>query len=496
MVNQCTLLRGTGPDQNISSPILGLPMELFGRIFLAAAHDPDTPTEHAGGEHAVPIEVTISHVCSTWRNVALSCRRLWSVFNNRGQDGIELIDRLVTYLSRSAPLPLELTLYFSTEEPLLPVAEEAVQLVVDQIERWKSVTFSMKKPIPFLTGLQSSLMYREAPLLQYLKLDVGSIGTGQPWVHNSLEACIMQLGSSSLSYLELTNTSGAFFLPSLSNITVLTLDVDHHGPKIAFVAFFCAITSLPLIALSVTNEALHFELDDVIGQFHMSTLKHLRWANTGDDEIFPAFVIFLSNLIAPLLETLSIFCVPFCEEPLPLKSQFPRLHTFSSVDCDTISLEWVQRIGAATPNVTKLVIVARKTGALMHNLNNHHALNNTTTAVLWPKLQHVVIHNHADIQMFVNFVRFRNDCTGIGSVLPKLELRVAQAHLEEWDRQSLVSQTAKSALQELESLCEAVDQVDLKEEFNHGRWPMDIDLPVREGMFVESRTFSVDQWVA
>ncbi|TBU23258.1 hypothetical protein BD311DRAFT_731651 [Dichomitus squalens] len=127
---------------NSMTPIHSLPVELLTRIFQLGVDSQPAPDDRDPCE--LTFEVTISHVCRHWRNVALHTPHLWTTIHFRTTPHMT---RGNTYLARNARLPIDIYVDTCSEdayahrqdllfrEQFIPV----FNIVLPHIDRWREL---------------------------------------------------------------------------------------------------------------------------------------------------------------------------------------------------------------------------------------------------------------------------------------------------------------------------------------------------------------------
>ncbi|KAF9449622.1 hypothetical protein P691DRAFT_727645 [Macrolepiota fuliginosa MF-IS2] len=163
--------------QSLSKPrppttIHCLPDEILAYIFLFSCHDCDPVAVSRGAV------LYITHVCSRWRQLALSLGELWAFLVVSFPITPEELDRTKTWLGRSEPYPLHITV--DVRDPDWDFNEEShpvqwfemqatMGVILPEIERWKEMKIYADNWAP----LHAFLYYTRntsAPLLQDLVL--------------------------------------------------------------------------------------------------------------------------------------------------------------------------------------------------------------------------------------------------------------------------------------------------------------------------------------
>ncbi|KAI0944597.1 hypothetical protein AcW1_002268 [Taiwanofungus camphoratus] len=168
------------------APISVLPIELLAEIFLLHAAQiqadcPPIPTRYYSW-------INISHVCSSWRAVALGCPKLWSniLVTDRGWPA--------EFLKRSQKVPLSVIVYMH-----LHISEEPLALVSKEIPRIRELRLETCSNL--LVKIWNKLQ-GPAPLLETLVVTEESADTlvTDQQVHSML---LLQDGAQHLRRLEL-----------------------------------------------------------------------------------------------------------------------------------------------------------------------------------------------------------------------------------------------------------------------------------------------------
>ncbi|KAJ6455381.1 hypothetical protein C8R45DRAFT_1082443 [Mycena sanguinolenta] len=131
--------------RSLISPVTKLPVELLAEIFHLTIRDDDRHVWDALG---------ISQVCSYWRQIAHSTPRLWTgpmevyLRQGRGSDGEQVyVDGLKTWLQRSAPLSVPITLllgsgYYKNSNNRIPDG------ILSTAPRWRSLRLDVPDTTP------------------------------------------------------------------------------------------------------------------------------------------------------------------------------------------------------------------------------------------------------------------------------------------------------------------------------------------------------------
>lgn len=211
-----------------------LPTELLSCIFLLIVNDP--------AENHLSI-LTISHVCSRWRQVTLSNGALWArivlTFPMSGQK-LSCAD---TWLSRSGTSPLDILLDVRDPEWgwkeydhkfRLEHMESIMQLLITHIKRWRMVEMRADTWAPICIFLWYCRGARAAPVLEKISLsrcNAYFTSRGQIFQPTSLHRPIKLFGDIALDRLRKVSLVGVHIdwsEPPLRNLTHLTFRYHAH----------------------------------------------------------------------------------------------------------------------------------------------------------------------------------------------------------------------------------------------------------------------------
>jgi len=150
------------PAQSLISHMDILPIELHQEVFL-----------HAVGRRPSDYRVlyAIAGTCRYWRDTCLQTPDLWAHLELSDPIVAHDIDRAKLYLSRSAQVPLDITIrsaevYFTDDgEPF----HQALSLIAAQAHRWRNCHFYL--PISYVAHLWDTLGSQRTPLLEELIME-------------------------------------------------------------------------------------------------------------------------------------------------------------------------------------------------------------------------------------------------------------------------------------------------------------------------------------
>ncbi|TFK22654.1 hypothetical protein FA15DRAFT_671269 [Coprinopsis marcescibilis] len=342
-------------------PISRIPTELVELIFLSAVH---ITQEELWNDDKVPLlEVTISHVCSRWRHVALRCRKLWKSFaNGPSRIARNTVERFEIYAQRSGSEALQIRLRLFdifAYEPRHIIARKMVRKAIAHVERWQHVKIEMADKLSELREHRRLLHNREAPFLEYIHLGFSPLYEESPLDLEDLEPQILTVGCPNLVHLNLDNAGAAILLPPLQHLTSLDLTVIGDGCMCIPWMTFLVITKLPLTLLSVMDPAIMPPDDTWTEPVEMENLRHLRWKNIHIGpfrigELEPLKSLF-QNLRAPTLEALTLEHIDLSviHQVPPL----PNLRTVYFIDSPRFTTELGTRLATSCPDLATVVVL-------------------------------------------------------------------------------------------------------------------------------------------
>ncbi|KAK7048055.1 hypothetical protein R3P38DRAFT_2867138 [Favolaschia claudopus] len=147
--------RPPDPQSFLPSPISALPVELLSKMFLFsvdAESDPDTYTQDA---------YWVSHVCSYWRNVAISTPEMWTgpltvpvSFEREPEKESFYVEGLQAWLARSEPLAVSICLEgFRSGSNFAETSSLITQELAKIVPRWRSLQMRQRVLSSFVEAL-------------------------------------------------------------------------------------------------------------------------------------------------------------------------------------------------------------------------------------------------------------------------------------------------------------------------------------------------------
>ncbi|KAF9525544.1 hypothetical protein CPB83DRAFT_859453 [Crepidotus variabilis] len=177
-----------------------IPEDILREIFLRCL--PDT---HDAVIHPNESPILLTHICSSWRRVALSTPLLWStihlpLYNSPSfyppippptstelEENVQARERVIqTWLDRSSTCPLSLTLI---DLDLPPASQKIFNLIVSSSHRWRSMKFSTSHQ-RIQTMSESNQL--DLSVLQNLEIELQATGSWEshnliPQAHSKLQ---------------------------------------------------------------------------------------------------------------------------------------------------------------------------------------------------------------------------------------------------------------------------------------------------------------------
>ncbi|KAF8901524.1 hypothetical protein CPB84DRAFT_1708404 [Gymnopilus junonius] len=384
-------------------PFMKLPIEVTCMIFEYAA--PYSTVRSQEPAKLLLPEVVVSHVCRTWRKISLGFPRLWTAFSHDASLTPRVpLDRFDAYLERSTSHHLDLWFGFKKAGKFTEHFK-LLENALPHIARWRCFTFSSDTHSDILAVLRflGRLKSTAAPQLQHISLrpafgDLRRLGIMAPHVDTNTASTLFVDGAPKLRSLMLDGTSGFIYLPLLSNITTLRIEVpDGHAysiplswPTLQHVLSVPSLTNLSLVGEMLDITDSHFDPQCPI---KMGSLKHLRFGSND------ALIFILSVLHAPLLETLFLdnIWLPFDMVTIPVATDighgshaFPLLKSvsFSQVHSSSVYPHETLYFARMLESATEICICNKSyVDSMFETLLNDRDLNQK----YWTNVKHVTL---------------------------------------------------------------------------------------------------------
>ncbi|KAF5324799.1 hypothetical protein D9611_004067 [Ephemerocybe angulata] len=287
-----------------ASPISSCPNEILSMVFhqLQRAWRADTDKDITQ-----IAEVTVSHVCSHWRRVALSLPALWCGFQYSGvfyDPGQPAEERLAAYLERSGQHPFDLWIDLGKADSMDGGRiSQMLTAVLPHLHRFRVLQLLSNKR-QCLDRFRESLATASVPLLEACAICPDSENTDGNVPPLTLPN-IFQNGAPSLKYVRLDETSLFNIRPPLDTVVQLRIERRKEVSQSWLPnTILDDILSLPnLETLSLFGDLFHLQNDagstpekPILAR----NLKHIRSTGT-----FPTIYLF-SHVLAPSLESITL----------------------------------------------------------------------------------------------------------------------------------------------------------------------------------------------
>jgi hypothetical protein len=175
--------------------------------------------------------ISVTHVCSHWRHVALECPGLWSRIEIQSVSGTS-ITSAEDFLTRSKRAPLTLT------ADIRPASQERIRSVLMHMDRMQELVLNSVGQLD--QGLFTIMETYPAPLLERFDISFIQGGVNSPRLPDQLFAG----NHPSLRELRLTNCSHSWNLPSLDTLVSLRISDDSGVGSDRFPSLFQLISIL------------------------------------------------------------------------------------------------------------------------------------------------------------------------------------------------------------------------------------------------------------
>ncbi|KAF8070737.1 hypothetical protein FPV67DRAFT_1040719 [Lyophyllum atratum] len=257
--------------------------------------------------YIIPFEVTMSHVCARWRDIALDTPLLWTMIDIYSTDSLDYVS---SYLKRSQSCPSHVRFdIWESDRHLDPAAAAAfmplVDLVIQHIARWQTLLiFTSHK------STTASILLKMAdlapPLLQRLRIvDDDELISMDPIEVLSTNPRVFAGGAPSLVALHLNSL---YCLPPLINVTTLYLHTSTYFSSYELNTE--VLSDLTMACPSLSFLSIHGKLlgpwsgNDIT----MPSVRSLWFRNRDEDTLSAKFLMTVS---LPNLESLWLDCPHF-----------------------------------------------------------------------------------------------------------------------------------------------------------------------------------------
>lgn len=376
-----------------------------------------------------PCEITISHVCKSWRTIALDLPQLWSAYRytpSRSRD-VEVIGRFSAYLNRSGTQTLDIWLNFRGDHSAkwITVQRTLFQASLQQAARWRRYTILLDNTSGPETFVQchESLKNIHAPNLEHFAFcpqglhPPASVSRSKEALFNSR---ILTRGAPALRSTRLDSNSFYYYLPPISGLTALRIDSPSQyvsNTTISLGAFIPVLEIPSLRNLSISGINIREDLSDGIPQaLAMKSLKELRCSSADVIELF-------QYIHTPRLETLVLKRADF---PILLPKSVSALTSLVLINCSVPWKRLSQEMTHISERVTHLTISEQSSGTFHRDALRCF----DPTENRWPRL----VYLGCNIQMVSQLV-FYCQFAELRHPFP-LTLRVHRNLLELWETRS------------------------------------------------------------
>ncbi|KAH9936656.1 uncharacterized protein B0H18DRAFT_1206904 [Fomitopsis serialis] len=274
---------------NRLAPISELPAEILSEVFLyAAAVDGSDAYSSVWPTWTLYGWICVSHVCKYWRFVALSCPALWcNLTVTRREWTTEL-------LARSKKVPLYVTMTYPVEDvpafgssrPLVhEESEETAALVLSHLARIRSLSVTVKRPLPDRT-LQ--LLDGPVSLLESLTIQYGYAPHTSSAEHHHTQSLVHRAGAHRLRRLEVHNLHlqwNQFLLAQLTHLTITGVVQQRYKALVDAPNMLDALSQMSLLEELVIETSLAAPFDQTVvptasTRASLPHLRHLRVRET------------------------------------------------------------------------------------------------------------------------------------------------------------------------------------------------------------------------
>lgn len=418
-----------------TSKMTKLPTEIMCLIFIYARDNYYRSQTHRS-THTIACEIIISHVCPSWRTMALALPQLWNTFqctrkyraHPHGHS-----KRFSVYLARSLTQPLDIWIDFQRNpfpDPLeLRLEDPWVDFfltLVGASARWRRYTM-------LLGSTKDHVKYRKllrdvhAPLLEYFAFFPKSAAhLILPLLPRSLSfftPLVLTGGAPVLQSIWLDSLSFVYNMPPLhAHLTTLRIDMvsDFSSNTMIILDMFIEVLRIPSLSnLSLSGINIREDLSDGIRgpDITMKSLKEFRCSSADVVELF-------QYIHTPALQTIVLKNVDF---PRLFETSVLALQHLVLIRCSVPWRRLTQELSYVTASITHLTISERVNGTFQRDVLTYfdYKLDH------WPKLTYLA----CNIPAAVGVIAFYHQFARMRAPYP-LILRINSAFLDLWEAES------------------------------------------------------------
>ncbi len=434
--------------------VFNIPTEILCVIFIFARDlslllDP----KRFGG---LPCEIVISHVCKSWRTIALDFPQLWSTYRYGPSRRLAGINRFSTYVERSGPQMLDIWLNFRGGNGLR--WNPLFRATLEQAGRWRRYTILLDTS-DHTSNLQVYVKYHQslrdlyAPHLEHFAFCPVQ---PPPFLNTSKEALfnprLLILGAPALKSIRLDSNSFYHYLPPISGLTTLRIDSPSQYVSNTTVTLhsFVPVLQIPSLRnLSISGINIREDLTEgVPDELVMKSLKELRCSSADVIELF-------QHIHTPRLETLVLKRADF---PILQPKSVSVLTRLILINCSVPWNRLSREMTHISEHITHLTVSEQSSGTFHRDA----LLCFDPAENLWPNLAYLGCNIQAGsfLDFYLQFAELRRPFS--------LTLHVYQNLLELWGMES------PHSLNSLEDICELRSWDELKPLVPH-HWPYNED---------------------
>ncbi|KAF9555470.1 hypothetical protein CPC08DRAFT_780981 [Agrocybe pediades] len=279
------------------------------------------------------IEV-LSHVCHSWRALALSRAEYWEDFFSTGETNSQ-VDRLHVYLERSKDRPFNFAVRVGQRYPV--IIEKLLEVAVEHIHRLRHLSVVSEDYTWTGTEFIKKLHAMSAPRLELIQISINDITNGADHVRQT-KFLGGQADNLTTLYLDATWIADASWLQKFSNIKTIQIHTNSGltsvlAPRLPTETLTRLFQCPNLESLSAVGLRFENFVNFPIIKTKAAKLKNLRCSDGSMLEFI------LRSVDAPKLELFIVQRLTFhdgiripspddLEQPL-----FPSLHTVALTDC-------------------------------------------------------------------------------------------------------------------------------------------------------------------
>ena len=435
-------------SNSLNGHVFKIPTEILCTIFIFARDLSLLPDSRRF--KSLPCEVIISHVCRSWRMVALDLPQLWNTYRYTPPRSlhVKIISRFSTYVQRSSAQTLDIWLNFLGDHApkWINIHRTLLHATLEQATRWRRYTVLLDDTLHDQETLVEH--YKSLKILYNSHLEHFAFCPIHPprSLNASKEALfsprLLLFGAPALKSIRLDSNSFYHCLPPISGLTTLRIDSPTQYVSNTTVSLhsFAPVLQIPTLQnLSISGINIREDLTDGVPLPHELVMKNLQELRCSSADVIELF----QYIHTPQLETLVLKRADF---PILLPKSVSNLTSLVLINCSVPWKRLSREMSHISERITHLTVSEQSSGIFHRDA----LLCFDPTENLWPNLVYLGcnIQTATHLEFYLQFAELR-------SPVP-LTLHVHHNLLELWGVRS------PSQLSSLQDICKLKSWDDLR----------------------------------